>query len=236
MRSIRRDTQFKRDVKRLKKRNKDFEKLKAIIQLLVEGEKLPPKAKDHRLKGTLKDCRECHIEPDWLLIYRIEGSDLCLVRTGSHADLFEFPGPVVLEAEVAAGVVDHEDVSVAVVIVVGRDHSHSRPRVGVHARLGAHVGEGAVAVIAEEGIGQGAVLPGSRIDGVAFSSPLGVLLVGEVFFFFFLTLDFVDGPNGLIGFFIKLGPPTGILIENGYTFNENLYFVYQPSTLDLGIS
>ena len=89
MRSIRRDTQFKRDVRRLKKRNKDFEKLKTIIQLLVEGEKLPPKNKDHGLKGTLKDCRECHIEPDGLLIYRIEGSELCLVRTRSHADLFE---------------------------------------------------------------------------------------------------------------------------------------------------
>jgi mRNA interferase YafQ len=89
MRSIRRDTQFKRDVKRLKKQHKNIEKLKIIIQLLVEGEKLPPKNKDHGLKGTLKDCRECHIEPDWLLIYRIEGSELCLVRTGNHADLFE---------------------------------------------------------------------------------------------------------------------------------------------------
>jgi mRNA interferase YafQ len=89
MRSIRRDTQFKRDVKRLKKQHKDFEKLKTIIQILVEGEKLPSKNRDHRLKGTLKDCRECHIEPDWLLIYRIEGSELCLVRTGSQADLFE---------------------------------------------------------------------------------------------------------------------------------------------------
>jgi len=89
MRTIRRDTLFKRDVKRLKKRNKGIEKLKTIIQLLVEGEKLPPKTGDHRLIGTLKDCRECHIEPDWLLIYRIEGSELCLVRTGNHADLFE---------------------------------------------------------------------------------------------------------------------------------------------------
>ena len=89
MRSIRPDTQFKKDVKRLKKQHKDFEKLKTIIQLLVEGEKLPPKTRDHQLKGTLKDCRECHIEPDWLLIYRIEGFELCLVRTGSHADLFE---------------------------------------------------------------------------------------------------------------------------------------------------
>lgn len=89
MRSIRRDTQFKKDIKRLKKRHKDFEKLKTIIQLLVEGEKLPSKTRDHRLKATLKDCREGHIEPDWLLNYRIEGSELCLVRTGSHADLYE---------------------------------------------------------------------------------------------------------------------------------------------------
>ena len=89
MRTIRRDTQFKRDIKRLKKRNKDFEKLKKIIMLLVDGEKIPAKCKDHKLKGLLKDCRECHIEPDWLLIYRIEGSELCLVRTGGHSDLFD---------------------------------------------------------------------------------------------------------------------------------------------------
>ena len=68
MRTIRRDTQFKRDVKRLKKRNKDFEKLKEVIVLLVAGEKLPAKCKDHRLKGILKDCRECYIEPERHLI------------------------------------------------------------------------------------------------------------------------------------------------------------------------
>ena len=89
MRSIRRDTQFKKDVKRTLKRNKDINKLKKIINLLVNAEKLPPENRDHQLKGTLKDCRECHIEPDWLLIYRIEGSELCLVRTGTHSDLFE---------------------------------------------------------------------------------------------------------------------------------------------------
>ena len=88
MRSFRRDTQFKKDVKLLQKRGKDMEKLRKIIMFLVEGEKLPRKNKDHQLKGTLKDCRECHIEPDWLLIYRIEGSELSLVRTGSHSDLF----------------------------------------------------------------------------------------------------------------------------------------------------
>ena len=88
MRLIRRDTQFKRDVKRIQKRGNDMEKLKLVIHNLVCAEKLPVKNRDHQLKGFLKDCRECHIEPDWLLIYRIEGSELCLIRTGSHADLF----------------------------------------------------------------------------------------------------------------------------------------------------
>ncbi|MEA3361162.1 MAG: type II toxin-antitoxin system YafQ family toxin [Thermodesulfobacteriota bacterium] len=88
VRTIRRDTQFKRDVKLLIKRRKDINKLKKIINLLVNSEKLPQENTDHQLKGVLKDCRECHIEPDWLFIYRIEGSELCLVRTGSHADLF----------------------------------------------------------------------------------------------------------------------------------------------------
>ena len=88
MRSIRRDTQFKRDVKRLTKRHKEINKLKKIINCLVKTEKLPAGNKDHQLKGTLKDCRECHIEPDWLLDYRIDGSELCLIRTGSHSELF----------------------------------------------------------------------------------------------------------------------------------------------------
>jgi mRNA interferase YafQ len=89
VRSIRRDTQFKRDVKRLQKRGKDIENLKKVIRSLVAADKLASKYRDHQLKGLLKDCRECHIEPDWLLIYRIEGSELCLVRTGSHSDLFK---------------------------------------------------------------------------------------------------------------------------------------------------
>jgi mRNA interferase YafQ len=88
MRSIRRDTQFKKDVKLLLKRGKDMNKLKEIIDLLFQSQELPARTRDHQLKGTLKDCRECHIEGDWLLIYRIEGSELCLIRTGSHSDLF----------------------------------------------------------------------------------------------------------------------------------------------------
>jgi len=88
MRFIRRDTQFKSDVKRLLRRGKDVEKLKQIIDRLRYAQELPARTRDHQLKGTLKDCRECQIEGDWLLIYRIEGSELCLIRTGSHADLF----------------------------------------------------------------------------------------------------------------------------------------------------
>jgi len=76
-------------VKRLLERGKDMNKLKEIIDSLIQAQELPARTRDYQLKGTLKDCRECHIEGDWLLIYRIEGSELCLIRTGSHADLFE---------------------------------------------------------------------------------------------------------------------------------------------------
>jgi len=76
-------------VKHLQKRGKDLDKLKKIIQLLNKAEKLEAKHRDHQLKGLFEDCRECHNEPDWLLIYRIEGSELCLIRTGFHADLFK---------------------------------------------------------------------------------------------------------------------------------------------------
>jgi mRNA interferase YafQ len=88
MRSIRRDAQFKKDVKLLQKRGKDLNKLKEIIDCLIQAKDLPIQRRDHSLKGPLKDCRECHLEGDWLLIYRIEGNALCLVRTGSHSDLF----------------------------------------------------------------------------------------------------------------------------------------------------
>jgi len=60
-----------------------------ILKQLVSLQKLPDKNKDHSLKGNYINCRECHIEPDWLLIYRIENNqDIILVRTGSHSDLF----------------------------------------------------------------------------------------------------------------------------------------------------
>ncbi len=70
------------------RRGKDLEKLRELILLLVQGEPLPPRYKDHPLSGGWKHFRECHLEPDWLLIYKIEGDDLYLVRTGTHSDLF----------------------------------------------------------------------------------------------------------------------------------------------------
>ena len=80
--------QFRRDVKLAQKRGKNTAKLREVILLLMEGRPLPSRLRDHSLGGQWKDYRDCHIEPDWLLIYRIDGDDLYLVRTGSHSDLF----------------------------------------------------------------------------------------------------------------------------------------------------
>jgi mRNA interferase YafQ len=81
--------QFRRDVKLARKRGKDMNKLRELILLLIEEASLPPRYKDHPLRGNWRHHRDCHIEPDWLLIYKIDGNDLHLVRTGTHADLFE---------------------------------------------------------------------------------------------------------------------------------------------------
>ena len=82
-------TQFKKDYKRLKKRNKNLSKIKAVIEKLAAGQLLEPKYNDHPLFGNWKGHRDCHIEPDWLLIYRITSDDLYLERTGSHSDLYK---------------------------------------------------------------------------------------------------------------------------------------------------
>ena len=82
-------TQFKKDYKRTKKQNKDIAKLRAVIEKLVAGQLLEPKYKDHQLSGNWKGHRDCHIEPDWMLIYRITADDLYLERTGSHSELFK---------------------------------------------------------------------------------------------------------------------------------------------------
>jgi len=88
VRNLFRGAQFRRDVKLAERRGKDLSKLRELILLLAEGQPLPPRYKDHPLSGDWKQYRDCHIESDWLLIYKIEGDDLYLVRTGTHSDLF----------------------------------------------------------------------------------------------------------------------------------------------------
>ena len=84
-----RSSQFKRDVKRAGKQGKDLGKLKTLLTLLIEQEPLPEQYLDHPLRGNWNMYRDSHMEPDWLLIYRVVGDELRLVRTGSHADLFK---------------------------------------------------------------------------------------------------------------------------------------------------
>ena len=81
---------FQKDLERLQKRGYDMNLLKAVIKKLSNGESLPPKNKDHNLSGNYANCRECHITPDWLLIYEIYEEELYLylTRTGTHSDLF----------------------------------------------------------------------------------------------------------------------------------------------------
>jgi mRNA interferase YafQ len=72
----------------MRKRGKDLEKIKAVIDLLVAGEPLPPKNRDHKLGGDWIGRRDCHVEPDWILIYKLTEDELLLERTGTHSDLF----------------------------------------------------------------------------------------------------------------------------------------------------
>ncbi len=81
--------QFKRDVKLAKKRGKDMEKIKKLMALLIEGVPLPATYIDHPLKGEWIDFRDAHIEPDWVLIYKISGDVVRFERTGKHADVFK---------------------------------------------------------------------------------------------------------------------------------------------------
>ncbi len=83
--------QFKKDLKLAKKQGKNIEKLFEAIELLASGVPLPPRYRDHDLTGDYKGCRECHIEPDWLLIYELFGDVLVLMlyRVGSHSELFQ---------------------------------------------------------------------------------------------------------------------------------------------------
>lgn len=83
-------TQFRKDYKRAKKRGMDLSRLEAVLELLCAEEILPAALRDHPLTGNYIGFRECHIQPDWLLVYEIRKDQLILVasRTGSHADLF----------------------------------------------------------------------------------------------------------------------------------------------------
>lgn len=89
MKSLSQTTQFSKDIKRMRKRGKNLETLKAVVNTLARGEALDPRHRDHSLIGSWKDARDCHIEPDWVLIYTTDTHVLRLERTGTHSDLFK---------------------------------------------------------------------------------------------------------------------------------------------------
>ena len=90
MYKIKPTSKFQKDLKKIRKRGYDLSLLKEAIIILAKGEELPEKYKDHTLKGNFVNCRECHITPDWLLIYEKTEDELYLylTRTGTHSDLY----------------------------------------------------------------------------------------------------------------------------------------------------
>ncbi len=89
MKRLSQTNQFLKDIKRMRKRGKDIKKLQPVVNKLANNETLPSRHRDHPLMGEWKTCRDCHIEPDWLLIYYTDSKILRLERTGSHSDLFK---------------------------------------------------------------------------------------------------------------------------------------------------
>ncbi len=81
--------QFERDIKRMRRRGKDLQKIKPVLSSLIAEERLDERYRDHALIGNYKGRRECHIEPDWLLIYKLVDDEIIFERTGTHLDLFE---------------------------------------------------------------------------------------------------------------------------------------------------
>ncbi len=79
---------FKNDLKKAKKQNKNIQSLQGVIEKLQTGQPLSEKYRDHQLTGNYKVYRECHIESDWLLMYKIENYELLLIRVGTHSELF----------------------------------------------------------------------------------------------------------------------------------------------------
>jgi len=88
MRQARTTGQFDRDYSHVVKRGKKIEKLDSVMMKLINEEPLPPRNREHALKGNFKGFRDCHIEPDWLLIYKVEGDVITFERTGTHSDIF----------------------------------------------------------------------------------------------------------------------------------------------------
>ena len=80
---------FKKEVEKVIKQGRDIQELRKILELLINEKPLPLKYKDHKLVGNYKGYRECHIAPDWLLVYMKTDTEIFLERTGSHSDLFK---------------------------------------------------------------------------------------------------------------------------------------------------
>jgi mRNA interferase YafQ len=89
VKAVRRTNQFKKDIKRLTKRGKDFDVFKSVLNGLLDGNVPDPQYHDHQLVGEYIGYRECHLEPDWLLIYEATPHFVTLIRTGTHSDLFK---------------------------------------------------------------------------------------------------------------------------------------------------
>jgi len=81
-------TAFERDLRRVRKQGKNLDKLETIVNLLQAQEPLPFRCRPHPLRGNWAGHCDCHVEPDWLLLYKVTAKDLILVRTGSHSELF----------------------------------------------------------------------------------------------------------------------------------------------------
>ena len=79
---------FEGELEKAKKRGKDIEKIKAVMKLLVKEVPLPAKNRNHKLKGEYAGFWECHVEPDWLLVYKKTDTEIIFTRTGTHSDLF----------------------------------------------------------------------------------------------------------------------------------------------------
>ncbi len=88
MKAFRFSSRYRRDYKRIAKRGYDLDLLDGVLDRLARGDTLPALNRDHPLKGAWKGFRECHITPDWLLIYQATDTEILLARTGTHADLF----------------------------------------------------------------------------------------------------------------------------------------------------